>query len=432
MSRLKETKLLYIVIDGLGDLPVPELKNKTPLEAAETPNLNMLAERGQLGLMYTVEKGIAPESDVAVISILGYDPARYYTGRGPLEAYGAGLNLSDGDLALRCNFATIDSDGRIIDRRVGRNLTTPEAAELSKSINSEIRLDTVACGFEFRNTLGHRGVLVIKRTGGALSGNITNTDPAYARMEGFGVAKSELGTETFLEECRPLDGSHEAEISAELVNEFTRKTASLLENHPVNLRRQSSGKLKANAILSRDAGNRLPSLFDINKNYGIDFACLVEMPVEKGIAILAGMSVIEIPPPSGDLKLDSKLKAERLIKNLRYHEGFYVHIKGPDEPAHDGDFTAKKKSIETIDKEFFSRLLETLSLERILVCVTADHSTPCKMKSHSDDPVPVLIAGRGTQSDGLRKFCESECAKGSLGVIPKGSELMPILVSLLR
>jgi 2,3-bisphosphoglycerate-independent phosphoglycerate mutase len=251
-------------------------------------------------------------------------------------------------------------------------------------------------------------------------------------MEGFGVAKSKLGTETFLEECRPLDESHEAKFSAELVNEFTRKTASLLENHPVNLRRQSSGKLKANAILSRDAGNRLPSLFDINKNYGIDFACLVEMPVEKGIAALAGMSVIEILPPSGDLKLDSRLKAERLIKNLRYHEGFYVHIKGPDEPAHDGDFTAKKKSIETIDKEFFSRLLETLNLERILVCVTADHSTPCKMKSHSDDPVPVLIAGRGTQSDGLRRFCESECAKGSLGVIPKGTELMPVLVSSLK
>lgn len=429
---MKNNKLLYIVIDGLGDLPIPELEDKTPLEAAETPNLDMLAKHGRLGLMYTVQKGIAPESDVAVISILGYDPAKYYTGRGPLEAFGAGMNISDGDLALRCNFATVDSNSRIVDRRVGRNLSTSEAAEVSRSINSEIKLETVPSKFEFRGTIGHRGVLVIKRIGGFLSGNITNTDPAYARVEGFGAAEPKLGKDTFLNECQPMDKSYEAKISAELVNEFTKKTSSLLENHPVNLRRQSSGKLKANAILSRDAGNRLPSLFDINKNYGIDFACLVEMPVERGIATLAGMSVIEVPAPSGDLVLDSQLKAERLIENLPHHEGFYVHIKGPDEPAHDGDFVAKKKSIETIDAEFFGELLDTLDLEKTLICVTADHSTPCKMKSHSDDPVPVLIAGRGTKSDGSRKFCENECARGSLGVIVKGSELMPILVSSLR
>ncbi|MBS7622167.1 2,3-bisphosphoglycerate-independent phosphoglycerate mutase [Candidatus Bathyarchaeota archaeon] len=426
------TKLLYIVIDGLGDLPLPELQNRTPLEAAQTPNLDVLAANGKLGLMYTVERGIAPESDVAVMSILGYDPAMYYTGRGPLEAYGAGLRLKDGDLALRCNFATIDSRGRIVDRRAGRNLTTAEAAELSRSINSEIRLNTVASEFEFRSTIGHRAVLIIKRISGLLSGNITNTDPAYARAKGFGVAESKLGVESYIEECKPLDDSYEAKLSAELVNEFTKKTISLLSDHPVNLRRRVDGKLEANGILSRDAGSRLPNLFNIKQKYSVDFACLAEMPVEKAIARLAGMSVIEVPPPSGNLAHDSRLKAERLLQNLGLHEVFYVHIKGPDEPAHDGDCMAKKRSIEEIDREFFGKLLGSLSLEKVLFCVTADHSTPCSMKAHSGDPVPILISGKGIESDGLSRFCESECAKGSLGVIDKGLKLIPILVSLLR
>ncbi len=425
-----QAKLLYIVIDGLGDLPIPELGNKTPLEAAETPNLDRLAEQGKLGLMYTVGEGIAPESDVAVISILGYEPAKFYTGRGPLEAVGAGLHMSDGDLALRCNFATVEANDRILDRRVGRNLTTPEAAELSKTINSEIRLETVPSMFEFRNTIGHRGVLVIKRIDGPLSGNVTNTDPAYTHMGGFGVAEPDA--EAVLKECKPMNETYEAKVSAELVNEFTEKTRFLLENHPVNLRRQSFGKLKANAILSRDAGNKLPKLFDINKNYNINFACLVEMPVEKGIATLAGMATIEVPPPSGNLSIDSPLKAAKLLENLQNYDGFYVHIKGPDEPAHDGDFISKKKAIEIIDRDFFSKLLPALDQQEAVICVTADHATPCKLKSHSDDPVPLLIAGRSVKRDKLKKFCEKECGKGSLGIIRKGSSLMPLLVSMLR
>jgi 2,3-bisphosphoglycerate-independent phosphoglycerate mutase len=428
---LKEGKLLYVVIDGLGDRPISELGNRTPLEAAETPNLDRLAPKGKLGLMYTVGKGIAPESDVAVVSILGYDPAKFYTGRGPLEAFGANMIVNDGDLALRCNFATVDSTNKILDRRVGRNLTTSEATELGKSINSEIRLETVPSRFEFKCTVGYRAVLVIRKSNGSLSGNITNTDPAYTHIGGFGVAKSKLGAETS-EECKPMDATDEANISAKLVNEFVEKTHTLLEYHPTNIKRESSGKLKANAILMRDAGNRLPTLFDINKKYNIDFASLVDMPVEKGIATLAGMATIEIPPPSGNLSRDSQLKASRLLENLQYHDAFYIHIKGPDEPAHDGNFELKKRSIEIVDAEFFGKLRGALDAEEILTCVSADHSTPCKMKSHSDDPVPLLIVGRNILGDGLRKFCERECAKGSLGVLLKGSELMPILVSQLK
>src|SRR3989338_1437737 len=153
-------KILYIVLDGLGDRPIAKLGGKTPLEAAAKPNMDSLAKRGKTGIVYTVGKGIAPESDVAVISILGYDAHKYYTGRGPLESYAEGLEVKDGDLAFRVNFATAGKGREILDRRVGRNLTTKEATILAGQINKKVKLTTSALSFKFKNTIGHRGVLV--------------------------------------------------------------------------------------------------------------------------------------------------------------------------------------------------------------------------------------------------------------------------------
>ena len=205
-------KLIYVVIDGMGDLPIEELGNKTPLEAAETPNMDFLAKRGKTGMMYTVGKGIAPESDVAVISILGYDPYKYSTGRGILEAVGAGAVVKDGDLALRCNFATLTDENRIVDRRVGRNLTTKEAGELSKAINKKVTLELHPVDFRFMSTIGHRGVLVIHNKNNFLSSKITNTDPAYSRAERFSIAETTV--QMTLRKCEPLDRTEEAKISA--------------------------------------------------------------------------------------------------------------------------------------------------------------------------------------------------------------------------
>jgi 2,3-bisphosphoglycerate-independent phosphoglycerate mutase len=181
-------KLIYVAIDGMGDLPIAELGNKTPLEAALTPNLDLLAKSGKTGLMYTVKKGVAPESDVAVISLLGYDPFKYSTGRGIIEAVGAGLDVTDGDLALRCNFATLGKDRKIIDRRVKRTLTTEEAEELSDTVNEKIVLTSCPSTFQFISTLGHRAVLVLKSREKCLSGKITNSDPAYSFVNGIGIA----------------------------------------------------------------------------------------------------------------------------------------------------------------------------------------------------------------------------------------------------
>ncbi len=414
----------------MGDLPIAELGNKTPLEAAETPNMDFLAKNGKTGLMYTVRKGVAPESDVAVISLLGYDPFKYSTGRGIIEAVGAGLNVVDGDLALRCNFATLGQGRRIIDRRVARSLTTEEATELSEAVNENVKLESCPATFEFRNTLGHRAVLVFKSKGKCLSGKITNSDPAYSIVNGIGVATPNV--EMVLKKCEPLDDTEEARNSADLVNEFIEKAHELWENHVVNKKRAAEGKLKANVVLTRDAGHELPKFFNINKRYNVNFAALADMHAERGIAQLTGMQATLLPPPSGDLEKDCEIRVTKLLDILPHHDCFYIHLKGPDEPGHDGNCYRKTEIISAIDKHFFGRLLKEISLKDQIICITTDHATPCALKVHSDTPVPVLISGGKIKDEKIAKFSERECENGSLGVLDRGFELMPILMELLK
>jgi 2,3-bisphosphoglycerate-independent phosphoglycerate mutase len=421
-------KLLYVVLDGLGDRPVEAFGGKTPLEAAETPHMDRLAKMGINGAMYTVGRGIAPESDAAVISILGYDPFRYHPGRGVVEAIGSDMAFEDGWLALRCNFATIKSDLEIIDRRCGRDLTSEEASELSRAINESVRLESHPATFEFKSTIGHRAVLVIRPKSGRLSANITNTDPAYVKVKGLGAAVA--GGRRVLP-CEPQDASEEARASAELVNEFFRKSHEILESHPVNLRREGQGKLKANAILMRDASDSLPRFYDINEAFGKRFASLVDMPVERGIAKAAGMAAIPLPPPTQDLKRDLEIRLGAMLEALPGYDCFYIHIKGPDLPGHDGDCELKRSVIEEIDAHFFAGLLAKVNLSKAIICVTSDHSTPCSLGAHSDDPVPIAIAGGGIRGDSVEKFGESYCRAGELGLLERGTELLPKLISLM-
>jgi 2,3-bisphosphoglycerate-independent phosphoglycerate mutase len=425
-----DLKLIYVVIDGLGDLPIKELGNETPLGAANTPNLNLLANKGKTGLMYTVGKGIAPESDIGVISILGYDPFKYATGRGVLEAVGAGVSMKNGDLALRCNFATMGEDNRIIDRRAGRNLTTEEGEKLSRAVNRNVRLESYQTDFELKNTIGYRGVLVIRSRAMPFSSKITNTDPAYKRIENLGVVEKDA--EMVLKKCEPMDKTRNAKVAASLVNEFVQKSHEVLDEHEVNRNRAAQGKLKANVILTRDAGHLLPDFFNINQRYNVRFTCLADMPVERGIAKLVGMSLVDLPPPSGDLKSDCLLRVKRLFEVMSSNDCFYVHIKGTDEPGHDGNFRLKQQLITIIDKHFFGELLRKTNLSDYLFCVTADHSTPCLLKAHSDDPVPLLVSSNIIQGDGVSKFSEKECRNGSLGVLAHGFELMPKLMNMLN
>ncbi|MBM3250119.1 MAG: 2,3-bisphosphoglycerate-independent phosphoglycerate mutase [Candidatus Omnitrophica bacterium] len=420
-------KILYIVLDGLGDLPIKELGDKTPLEAALTPNMDRLAQKGETGQVYPVAKGIAPESDIAVISLLGYDAHKYYTGRGPLESFAEGLSVDDGDVAFRVNFATVDADGRTIkDRRVGRNLSTDEATALAKEINSKVTLSGAT--FEFKNTIGHRGVLVIRGIRSKLSGWITNTDPAYDREGVFGVAKETF--ENFVAESMPMPGyekTAEAQEAAKLLNEFTQKSHKALSEAAVNKKRVAEGKMPGNIILSRDAGDHLPKFPPLSELYRLKFGSFVQMPVEKGIALLTGIDIIDVPQSSGHLDVDYPVWAKLAIESCKTYDGIYIHIKGPDEPAHDGNFMLKKEIIEAIDKYFFGALLPSLDIQNTVIAVTADHSTACKVKAHTADPVPLLISGGNIKSDGSLSFSEKAATHGSIGAI-KGVEIMPLLV----
>jgi 2,3-bisphosphoglycerate-independent phosphoglycerate mutase len=423
-------KLIYAVIDGMGDLPIAELGNKTPLEAAKTPNMNFLAQHGQTGLMYTVGKGVAPESDAAVISLLGYDPFKYSTGRGIIEAVGAGIDVQNGDLALRCNFATLGKGKEILDRRVARTLSTEEATELSRAANEEVVLQSCPAAFEFRNTLGHRAVLVIKNKKCSLSSKITNSDPAYTIVDGLGVATPDV--EMVLKECKPMDHTEAARISAAVVNEFIEKTHELWENHPINKKRAAEGKLKANVVLTRDASDKLPNFFNIGERYGVKFAALADMHAESGIARLAGMTTALLPPPTGNLKNDCELRVKRLLELMPDYDCFYIHLKGPDEPGHDGNCRKKTDVITAIDEYFFGNLLKKIDLKEVMLCVTSDHATPCALKVHSDTPVALMISGGNVKDDKIEKFSEKNCLKGSLGVLDCGWKLMPKLMKMLK
>lgn len=420
-------KIFYVVLDGLGDRPIKDFSGKTPLEAALTPNLDRMAQKGKTGIVYPVGKGIAPESDVAVISLLGYDAHKYYTGRGPLEAFAEGLVINDGDLALRVNFATVSDDGKTIkDRRVGRNLTNEEATVLAKEMNSKVTLTNGT--FEFKNTIGHRGVLVIRGMRSKLSGWVTNTDPAYDREGVFGIAKEKF--ENIVATSFPMDGyenSAEAKEAAALLNEFTLKSHKVLQEAALNKKRVSEGKMPGNMIVSRDAGDRLPKFPKIDSLFNIKFGSFVQMPVEKGIALLTGIDIIDVPVQTGMPEVDYAVWAKLAVESIKKYDGIYIHIKGPDEPAHDGDFKKKKESIEAIDKHFFEALLGKINLTDVIIAVTADHSTACELKAHSADPVPLLICGGNIKPDGTLSFSEKAAKEGSLNELV-GGDIMPLLI----
>lgn len=412
-------KLVYLVIDGVADSLSDPV---TTLERAEKPGLDMLAKMGVCGLMCTVECGVAPESDEAVISILGYNPKEVYTGRGPLEALGAGVQIREGyEVAFRANFATIDPETlRIIDRRVGRNLKTEEAKELARVL-SDMDLGLHDGYVKVITTIGHRAVVIIGSRSKMLSPMISNNDPAYVRKGLTSVAVEKPSP--FIEDIVPLDNSRESKATAELANTFFHKAVEILKNHPVNIERVKRGLLPANAILLRDAGGSLPRATPLGAKYGRKFAILAEMPVEIGIGRAFGASVVVIQPPTSNPKRDYEERLDAALKTLRDNDIVYVHLKGPDEPGHDGDFELKKRRVEEIDKYFVQPLVDYADKYSILV--TSDHATPPSKGAHTGDPVPVALYIPGIEPDSVERFTERECSRGSLGLIERGWRLLP-------
>ncbi|MBC8251090.1 MAG: 2,3-bisphosphoglycerate-independent phosphoglycerate mutase [Candidatus Nitrosopelagicus sp.] len=406
-----QIKIVYVLLDGVGDLPHPDIQNKTPLQAAKTPNMDKLAKNGKMGEVISVGKGIAPESDIAVFNMLGYKFHHVdYAGRGVIEAIGTGIDFKDGDLALRGNFSTLDEKGIIIDRRAGRNIEREDAKAVSEEIEQKLKFSDPLASVVVVPTIGHR-VIVRIRNEHPLSPNITNTDPAYSRVDGMGVAKA-VGDFLKIERCLPLDETDTAKLSANLVNEFTKRSLEILKESEVNRKRGSKGKKLLNSILLRDAGNKYPKVETINEKYSMNFSCIVDMPVEIGIS-----NVLEMKAYSAGGLTDYEEKATVAAKSMETENAIYVHLKGPDEFGHDGNAIGKMKNIEEIDERFFGTLLKNIDTNKICVMISADHSTPCINKGHSDDPVPVLISGDKITNDGSERFTEEFAKKGEIGLL---------------
>ena len=403
--------MVYVLLDGVGDLPHPNLVGKTPLGAASTPNLDRLAKNGTMGQVITVGKGIAPESDIAVFNMLGYKFKHDdYAGRGVVEAIGIGIDFKDGDLALRGNFATLNHDGVIIDRRAGRKIEKQDTEAVSNEIEEKIKFSDENATAIITPTIGHRLVIRI-RSNCTLSSNISNTDPAYVRVAGMGIAKA-VTDFLKIEKCLPLDEESHTKLASKLVNELTEQSLDIMKKSKVNERRKENGKKLLNGILLRDAGNIYPKVTPINDLHSMKFSCIVDMPVEIGISEILKMKTYD----AGGLT-DYEEKAKVAAKAMDEQNAVYVHLKGPDEFGHDGDAQGKMENIEEIDKRFFGTLLDNIDSSKVAVIVSADHSTPCINKGHSADPVPLLISGDMVTNDGTQRFTEIEAKKGRIGLI---------------
>ncbi len=384
-------KAILVVIDGLGDLPTP----KTPLQAAKTPNLDRLARLGITGMMSSIKRFLVPGSDVSHLNMLGYDPAIFYHGRGPLEALGLGIRLEPGDVAFRANFATV-GEGKVVDRRAGR-IDTATAAGLSRHLS--MRID----GAEaiFKSSVEHRGALVLRGKG--LSPCVSPTDAHEGEP---------------LPSCYPLEGSPEAKRTAALVNRFSELAMGALSAAPEN----SGRRLPANAILLRGAGEYAPAP-SFHERFGLNAACVAGGALYKGVATYLGMDLIMAPGASGDRNSDLGSKAKAAAKALEHYDFVFMHVKMCDSYGHDGDFAGKKESLERID-----RVMPILERTGACIIVTGDHSTPVSLKGHSGHEIPLLVY-RGERRDAVKKFDEMSCMSGGLGHV-RGKDLIPLILNI--
>ncbi|MFZ3077129.1 MAG: alkaline phosphatase family protein [Candidatus Aenigmatarchaeota archaeon] len=430
-----QKKLIFIILDGVADLPVKKLGGLSPLEAAKTPALDTISKKSRLGMMKVIDNNIPPETDTAILSMFGYNPLFHNRGRGPLEAKGIGFPFKEGrDLVLRCNFAS-QQNGKIVDTEAQR-IESKYAKKLVQDIQKNVKLKDAA--FDFVHDLNYRALLVL-RSKRRLSENISSTHPGYERKR-YGNIIMELPKALTgnmkAEKCEPMDSSESARFSAGLVNEFTKKAEAVLERHKINLERRKKGLREANAILARGAGTRLPKLQKISGKW----LCIADTPAEKGISKLLGMKTPELPEPLTDrllntdreiekaVKTDMRIRLDFLLNRIGKYDSFYLHFKGADPFGHRNMPERKRFIIESMDRHFFKPLSRKINLDDFLVCITSDHTTACELRTHTADPVPVMIIG--DEPDEM-KFCEKNCRKGTLGTF-RAEELMGKLSKILN
>jgi 2,3-bisphosphoglycerate-independent phosphoglycerate mutase len=393
LAQKTDSKIVLIVLDGLGDLPAEgEGGGKTPLEAARTPNLDRLAKEAALGLMDPIARGITPGSGPGHLGLFGYDPLQYEVGRGVLEALGIGLDLEPEDVAARGNFATVDENGVLTDRRAGR-LPTDENKRICAKLQRQIKkIEDVAIQIE--PVMDHRFAVIFRGPG--LGGAVADTDPQKTGLP-------------------PLP------VTALAQDRGSRKTARIAERFVFQAMAALKDEVKANAVLLRGFG-KLPQIPKMQDLYKLTPAVIAGYPMYRGLARLIGMEIL--PLELGNESLEEKLRLLR--ENWGRFDFFFVHIKRTDSAGEDGDFARKAKLIE----EFDAHLPKVLELKPDVLAITADHSTPVPLKSHSWHPVPLLLHSRYIWPGGNRdqRFTERDCRSGGLGRF-QAIELMPELLA---
>ena len=401
-------KYLVMLCDGMADEPYQELNNKTPMELAKKPTMDMLASKGEVGMVKTVAEGLKPGSDVANLSVLGYEPAVYYTGRSPLEAASIGIDLKDTDVTLRCNLVTLSDEENYEDKTMvdycGGDISTEEAKVLVEYLEEKLGNDI----FKFYAGVAYRHCLVWDNGD---KDNVSFTPP-------HDISGRVVG------EYLP-QGSAVAPLY-----DLMKKSYDLLKNHPLNKKREEEGKNPANSIWLWGEGTK-PILDSFYKKFGKKGSMISAVDLLKGIAICAEMKSVDVDGATGYIDTNFEGKADAAIKEFKNGQDFvYIHVEAPDECGHRGEYDNKVKAIELIDEKILTPVVDFLKgYDDFAVLVCPDHPTPLNIKTHSSNPVPYLIySSKEEKENGVKTFTEAN-AKATGEYIEKGFTMMDYFLS---
>lgn len=391
-------KYALLIGDGMADRPLRALGGRTPLQVAGTPNMDEVASNGMLGLVKTVTKKVGKNSDVAILSILGYDPSKYYTGRGPLEAGSMGVCLSGGQVAFRCNLVTVDEKS-LVDYSAG-HISTKEAGILIEFLNQRLRWD----GVKFYAGVSYRHIAIVEPGKGKFSTfdpELLKCDPPHDVVN------------------QPLERIVPRGKGKEILWELMCESGRLLDGHEINEVRRQLGENPANMVWLWGQG-KMPDL----PRFKIEGAVISAVDVVKGICLSAGMSVVNVPGATGYFDTDYSAKARYAITALGKCDFVLVHVESPDEAGHIGDVRAKITAIEDFDSKVVGPILSYMKgLKEYRVCVLPDHATPIEIRTHAEDMVPFAICGTDIDESSQLPFDEVHARKGSIR-ISRGHELM--------
>lgn len=387
-------KYIIVLGDGMADEPIEALENKTPLQAVSKPAIDWVAAHGRSGMLATVPAGFAPGSEIANLSVLGYDVPKVFEGRGSLEAASMGVKIEDGEMAMRCNLITIE-DGKIKNHSAG-HISNAEAAELIAFLQKELGGEDV----NFFPGVSYRHLLKIK--GG--SKRIVTTPPHDVPGTPY---------KDVLVRAADTDG----EPTARQLNELIERSMTLLENHPVNLARKAAGKDPANSIWPWSPGYR-PQMQTLMQRYGIGSGVVISaVDLIKGIGVYADLESIDVEGATGLYNTNYEGKAQAAIEALRTHDFVFLHIEASDEAGHEGDVALKMKTIEYLDRRIVKPILDAVSTwdEPVSIAILPDHPTPCALRTHTSKPIPFTIYRTNEPGDEVQAFDEFAARKGSYG-----------------